>query len=133
MCSEEVQDKDMWLADSGASVHMTPQKEYFLSYESFSSPKDVKIGNNETMFAFGLGTVKVRMLVSGKWENNHLSDVWFVPEVSRNLFSVSRAVDKGYDFKVDKNGCYLSKDGRVRLVGKITSRELCFKVKNPNA
>ncbi|GBO19891.1 hypothetical protein AVEN_240191-1 [Araneus ventricosus] len=64
------------------------------------------------------------MLVSGKWENNHLSDVWFVPEVSRNLFSLSRAVDKGYDFKVDKNGCYLSKDGRVRLAGKRPSRGL---------
>ncbi|GBM01285.1 hypothetical protein AVEN_170337-1 [Araneus ventricosus] len=75
---------------------MTPHKKYFLSYEPFSSPKEVKIGNNETTFAIGQRTVNVRMLVSGKWENNHLSDVRFVPEVSRNLFSVSRAVDKGY-------------------------------------
>ncbi|GBO34281.1 hypothetical protein AVEN_151207-1 [Araneus ventricosus] len=30
LCSEEVQDKDVWLADSGASAHMTTHKEYFL-------------------------------------------------------------------------------------------------------
>ncbi|GBM16547.1 hypothetical protein AVEN_148922-1 [Araneus ventricosus] len=68
--------KDVGLADSGASAHMTPHKECILTYEAFSSPQEVKISNNETIFAFGQGTVNIRMLVPGKWENNHLSDVW---------------------------------------------------------
>lgn len=53
-----------------------------------------------------------------------MCNIRFVPEASRSFFSISGAIDKGYNFKVYKNGYYFSKDRRVRIVEKRTSRGL---------
>lgn len=45
MCSEEMQDTNV---SFGESAHMTTYIEYFLLFEPFLSPKQVKIGNNRT-------------------------------------------------------------------------------------
>ncbi len=102
---ENISDKELWLADSGASTHMTNRKDYFFSYEPFFAPKEVRVGNSEAILAYGQGIVNVEMMINGRWENNHLKDVWYVPEIDRNLFSVSKTIDKGFSFKAGKNGC----------------------------
>ena len=34
---------DLWLIDSGVSSHMTPKREYFVTYRSFSTPEEVSL------------------------------------------------------------------------------------------
>jgi hypothetical protein len=118
LCVEGVPEAELWLADSGASAHMTKRKEYFCTYEPFAVPKRVKIGNSDDILAHGQGTINVKMLINGKWERNHLTEVWFVPEIDRNLFSVGKTIDKGFYFKADKEGCQFLKENIVRLEGK---------------
>lgn len=117
-------DKSLWLADSGASAHMTSFKEYFLTYEPFCVPVEVRIGNNEIILAYGQGTVNVEMFVNNHWVPNHLTNVWFVPDISRNLFSISKTVDKGFSFEVNQSGCCFKKNGVPRLTGNKTSKGL---------
>ena len=38
--------------------------------------------------AVGKGTVKIAAIIDGKREEALLKDVWFVPKLSKNLFSV---------------------------------------------
>ncbi|GBN59850.1 hypothetical protein AVEN_111684-1 [Araneus ventricosus] len=57
------------------------------------------------------------MKVIGKWASNHLSEVWYVTEVSRNLFSVSQTLAKGFVFRAEVNECSLTRDGHVCLRG----------------
>lgn len=74
-----VMGRDAWLADSGASTHMTNCKKHFVTYEVFPTPKTVQIGNKEIILAYGKGTINVEMNIKGKWYRNHLQDVWYVP------------------------------------------------------
>ena len=45
----------------------------------------------------------------------------FVPDISRNLFSITKIVNKGFSFKVNQSGCCFMKNGVPGLVGNKTS------------
>lgn len=64
------------------------------------------------------------MKIRGKWQQNHLTDVWFVPKISRNLFSISQNVEKGFKFMADESGCQFKKNGETKMIGRKTEREL---------
>ena len=57
---EEVSE-DQWLIDSGASTHMTPKREYFTKYQSFSTPEEVSLGGSRVVETVGVGTVRLNM------------------------------------------------------------------------
>ncbi|GBM04434.1 hypothetical protein AVEN_35602-1 [Araneus ventricosus] len=100
---EGVAEKEQWIADSGASAPMTSYRKYFLDFKEFPSPKPAYVRNNNAIMAYGQGTVNVDIKVNGKWVSNHLSEVWYVPDVSRNLFSVSHTLAKGFVFRAEGN------------------------------
>ena len=50
---------DVWIADTGASHHMTKTREYFLSFSLYDKPKPVTIGNKSLMMAYGHGNVRI--------------------------------------------------------------------------
>ncbi|GBM37860.1 hypothetical protein AVEN_193379-1 [Araneus ventricosus] len=114
---EGVTEKEQWIADSGTSAHMTSYRKYFLVFKEFPSPKPVYEGNNNAIMAYGQGTVNVDMKVNEKLVSNHLSEVWYVPDVSRNLFSVSQTLAKRFVFRAEGNECSFARDGHVRLRG----------------
>ncbi|KAK9680452.1 hypothetical protein QE152_g39080 [Popillia japonica] len=97
LCERDNKQDDQWLADSGASAHMTNNKSFFLSYELFNYPREVQVGNNETIHAYGEGTINVQMRLNGLWQQNHLKNVC-----------------------ANQNGCTFKKDGR----GKRTTKGL---------
>ena len=57
---------DLWIVDSEATAHMTSKKSYFSSYEIFVFPKQVKVENNEQIWAYGSGNIKVKMMVNSE-------------------------------------------------------------------
>ena len=38
-----------WLVDSGALSHITPQKEFLVTYREFDTPEKVKLGNGRVV------------------------------------------------------------------------------------
>ena len=74
-------DYDIWVADSGATHHMTRSHEYFSSYLVFSEPKPVITGNQKIMLAYGLGDIIIEAQIAGVWSRHYLKDVWYTPEV----------------------------------------------------
>ncbi|KAK9759001.1 hypothetical protein QE152_g339 [Popillia japonica] len=56
---------DQWLADSGPSAHMTNNKSFFLSYEPFNYSREVQVGNNVIIHAYGEGTINVKLGIHG--------------------------------------------------------------------
>src|SRR5277367_89492 len=114
---------DVWIADTGCTAHMTNQRNYFLFYEQFVKPMEIRVGNKEIILAHGQGTVNVEMLIGGEWQRNHLHNVWFVPDVGRNLFSVG-SMPKDMNFVTDSTGCRVVKDGKTRIKGKRTENGL---------
>ena len=53
---------DEWLIDSGASSHMTWEKNILTSYKEFEKVQKVSVGEGRTLDAVGIGDVHVNML-----------------------------------------------------------------------
>ena len=53
-----------------------------------------------------------------------MNDMWYVPGIARNLFSVSVATEKGCQFLAKKDGCKVMHNGQVTVVGKKLSNKL---------
>ncbi|GFX87754.1 CCHC-type domain-containing protein [Trichonephila clavipes] len=83
-----VPESEVWIADRSTSAHMTKHKNYFVDLTQFISPKPVYVGNRDEIMAYGHGTVNIEIRIISKWKKHHLTEVWYVPDISRNLFSI---------------------------------------------
>jgi hypothetical protein len=113
----EVSDTDMWIADTGASHHMTKTKEFYSTYNDFVEPQKIMLGNNKVMLAYGQGDIQVETLVNGQVQQHVLKDVWYTPEVVKNLFSLPSAADRGLQYWLDKNSCKVIYNGATVVEG----------------
>jgi len=84
----------VWFVDNGATKHVTNQCDIFVSFEEFDSPHTVTAAGGESMPAVRKGTVEVLSFVGNEVQKLTLTDVWYVPKIGRNLFSVLAAQDK---------------------------------------
>ncbi|UYV74792.1 hypothetical protein LAZ67_12001004 [Cordylochernes scorpioides] len=114
------QDEDIWIGDSGATNHITRNASFYTSYKDFPTQQTVKVGSNEKLIAYGSGTITIETCVKGKWQTHYLTDVWYVPNFSRNVMSLQSTLDKGFEMKMDKKCCKLFKTttGEVIVEGK---------------
>jgi len=86
--------RHQWLLDSGCSYHMTPYRDWFSSYDSIEGGV-VLLGNNVSCKVFGIGSVKIKM---HDGIIRTLTNVWHVPDLKRNLISLSALDSFGYSF-----------------------------------
>ena len=85
-----------WIIDSGASCHMTWEKELFFEYRELSG-STVKVGDGRTVEAMGEGTVRLSVYRDdGKLHTLSMVNVLHVPELSCNLMSVRQITDRGF-------------------------------------
>lgn len=106
-----------WFLDSGASDHMTRNRDWFSDYAECEPAISVKIGNGEYIYALGKGTVKIKAFNNSEWIEKTLTEVLYVPEIHVNLFSVSKALDKGLTLHTDKSKCKFLCDETIVAVG----------------
>lgn len=116
--AESANDENIWVADTGASHHMTKSKDFFVSYTAFSEPKPIMLGNQKLMLAYGKGDIQVEAFVDNCWNRHYLQNVWYVPDVVKNLFSVPQTADKGMEYWLNKDTCRITKNGTTLVVGK---------------
>ena len=82
-----------WIIDSGASSHMTHNKDILMNYKEFAVPENVALGDSSVVKALGSGTVSLMMFLDGnKMKKGTLRNVLYVPKLTCNLFSVRAAV-----------------------------------------
>ncbi|KAG8501848.1 hypothetical protein CXB51_004653 [Gossypium anomalum] len=98
-----------WILDSGCTFHMSPNRDWFTTYETVSEGV-VLMGNNASCKIAGLGTIKVKMF-DGVVRT--LSDVRYVPELKRNLISLSTLDSKGYRYTAESGGSTVTGDAAV--------------------
>ena len=88
--------KNEWLLDSGASNHMTAHHDLFMTYETFKDETvEINLGNDSKIHALGKGSIEMKLTVNEKTITGTLTDVLHVPEISRNLFSIGKALLQG--------------------------------------
>ena len=107
-----------WILDSGASRHMTFNRQLFINYRKFDVPESVRLGDGRTVEAYGSGRVNITIETShGKQLNTGMDGVLYVPQLTCNLFSVRAATQKDLIVQFGHSCCWI-KDHSGKVVGK---------------
>ncbi|XP_054729426.1 uncharacterized protein LOC129238425 [Anastrepha obliqua] len=97
VCGESVTGKqDSWVLDSGATDHMSKRRDWFTTFEQYNDI--VKVGEGRAIKAAGKGDINVLVNDSQEWVQKVLTNVLYVPDIIYNLFSQTKALDRGFHF-----------------------------------
>ena len=96
--------KSTWWIDSGATVHVANSLQGFRTRTLQRGERRIKVANGVEAQVEAIGDLS-RELVDGFLLK--LSDVLFVPSLRRNLISVSRLDDDGYDCHFGNGKCQI--------------------------
>jgi hypothetical protein len=106
-------DHEAWFAESGASFHMTPHREWFSEYERYDGG-NVFLGDDSTTRIIGRGKFKLR-LIDGRIRT--LPSVLHIPELVRNLIFVRKMDDARVKTIFEKEACRMIQGSMVLLKG----------------
>ena len=106
-----------WIIDSGASAHMSCQCKWFTTFCQLVPPQSVTVGNGMSIPAVGIGHISIDLKLDGDhMTTTIIRDIYYVPDLDRNLLSVSYLA--GFDLEVifGCNSCQIL--NRNQVVGK---------------
>eukprot|EP00253_Pinus_taeda_P007998 PITA_07998 len=83
----------IWLIDSGASRHFTGYKEVLHNLVEKETNLEIILGDDMKYLVKGVGNVSLKL---NQGNTIHLQDVLYVPDLKKNLVSISEMEDKGY-------------------------------------
>jgi hypothetical protein len=104
-----------WMADSGASAHMDPDRPDFIEYKEVTEPTYVTVGGGAQLPVLGSGPVNLPAIIDGKVVNRRLEDVLHVPDLGFHLFSIESAISRGF-LPVYKDGGFKIMDEETNTV-----------------
>lgn len=81
--------------------------------------------SGQSLVAESIGTVRVKMLVKGKWLVAVVHDVLYVPGLQSNLFSVRRIEDNGMSLKIAGGKVSIQKKKSVVLCVAVVVPAIC--------
>lgn len=109
--------ENKWLADSGATHHMTHRREWLYNFELIEREQfGVTIGNDHVIHALGRGNMDVIATVNNR-KIQHKLYVLFVPDIGKNLLSIGAAADNGIEARLSKISIKLMSDNNVIACG----------------
>ena len=118
-----------WITDSGASRHMTFQKELLRDYREFKTPQSVGLGDGHAVEALGAGRIKFTTEIrGGKKIPSWMTDVLYVPKLAGNLFSVCAATQNQKVISFGHKYCWI-RDKRHRPVASGSTVSKLYKLK----
>lgn len=89
--------ENIWYQDSGATHHMTGNLNWMTDVKPLDNPIKIKLGDSSMLKSKCIGNVRLQAYDGNKWYSIVLKEVLFVPELTFNLFSLTTALDKGYE------------------------------------
>lgn len=101
--------RGQWYIDSGATGHMCSEKS-IMSDVSDEKSIEVSVANGDKLYTAGKGCVKVN-LKNGIVKT--ISNVFYVPNLTTNLLSVSALVNKGFRVVFSSGRCRILDNGTV--------------------
>jgi len=115
-----------WNADTGATSHMTPRREWFKSYGP--SNVAIRVANGQVVYAAGVGTVEFTPVKDGHNLRPVLfSNVLHVPSLNQNLLSVLTLTSK-HNFRVviESNTMEFILQGLPRFYASVGAERVAF-------
>ena len=77
-------------------------------YQDITPPKKVWLGDDHYILAKGIGQLHLEMDIGGgKKGLTIIHSAYYVPDVSKNLLSVSYLIKRGYSVNFNNNKCHI--------------------------
>jgi gag-polypeptide of LTR copia-type/Zinc knuckle len=108
--TEDLENKNLWICDTGASCHMTGSSEGLSNIKNID--QKVILGDGRDLEAERIGDLRLK--ISNNDSYVVLKDVKVVPDLKVNLFSVSCALNSGASMKLKGEGIIISK-GKMEI------------------
>ena len=107
-------DPNVWIADTGATTHMTPFRVGMVDVKKQHDEKGITMGNNKTEKVVEVGNLPgVLHDKNGNALNRvKMQDVCVVPSGGFNLFSITKMQMSGWKLEGDKQSIRLTKNGQ---------------------
>ena len=119
----ENEKRQYWIVDSGASRHMTSNKNVLADYCEFDVPETVMLGDGRRVQALGCGRVRISVETCRGKKATMIGGVLYVPKLACNLFSVRAVTQKGHIVQFGQNCCWIKKiRGTVITRGSLVNR-----------
>lgn len=126
------EDQFDWICDSGASMHMTHQKDWFSKISPVEKSMAVKVADNRIIHAIGTGTIEIQAWVDGAWQDRTINNVLYIPELNRSLFSVGAMTDRHFTHYAYQDRCeFRDRHGNISCVGRRSNNlwKMVFRLK----
>ena len=118
-----IKGNDNWIIDSGASQHMTSNRELLVNYKEFPVPEPVVLGDGRSVDACGSGEIRITMILgpNEKYEKKStMTKVLYVPKLTTSLFSVQAVTAKGNVVQFGHTLCWIKNShGKVVARGRL--------------
>ena len=111
--TDQTENTDQWILDSGASNHFYNSKDLFINYEPLVQPLVVKVGGSQNLLALGTGTVLLMTSQNTERCILELAHVLYVPTLRRNLVSLSSLLQFGWTVQAVDDQTTLKKDSQL--------------------
>ena len=108
---------DVRILDSGASYHICPCREWFITYEQVTGG-NISMANSVVCRVAGIGSIQIRTHNSKFYT---LHNVRHVPHMTKNLISLSLLDTKGFSFQGEGGVLYVCKGS-----DRVSSQVLCI-------
>lgn len=92
-CSIKIDESNWWIGNS-ATKHLTNSSHYFISFEPFNIPQSIKDAGQESLKTIGKGAIWILSIMRNRCVEMTFNNIWYVPTISKNLFSVLAAQDR---------------------------------------
>lgn len=89
-----------WILDSGATAHISRDRESFSQLDTKSPVANVVTASGAKIPASGTGCISIA-------KNKAISEVLYVPSVTKNLMSIGKLTDKGHIVVFNSRHCYV--------------------------
>ncbi|KAG3048904.1 hypothetical protein PI125_g26659 [Phytophthora idaei] len=94
---------------------MTSSKKYMRNYKTISP---VHLAGDGVVQAVGTGDIAMSMKTPHGMKKGVLTNVWHIPKLSRNLFSVGRFTKDVGPVIFERDGCFAEKKGLKWLLSR---------------
>lgn len=109
-----------WYIDSGATSHMSNDKEFFTEFTSTVKDK-ITVADGKEITSYGIGDGYINCLISPtKTSKVQVKNVLYVPELDGNLLSVKKLAENGNVIIFKDDRCVIRNGNQVKALGQIS-------------
>jgi transposase InsO family protein len=112
MAADEARDAEVELFDSGASRHMSPFRERFVTYRDIPA-RPITAANNRAFYAVGMGDLEIDVPNGASSTKVLLCDALYAPDLGLTVVSIGRIVKAGCTVEFEDGTCRIKRNSNV--------------------